>query len=77
MLVLLLIAAIAFIVISTTRFKLHPFLALLIAALGYGLLSGMPLSDIVASVNNGFGNIVGQIGIVIIIGSFSVSQHFL
>ena len=68
MLVLLLIAAIAFIVRSTTRFKLHPFLALLIAALGYGLLSGMPLSDIVASVNNGFGNIVGQIGIVIIIG---------
>ena len=68
MLVVYLLIAIVFIVISTTRFKLHPFLALIFAALGYGLLSGMEFSDIVASVNNGFGNIVGYIGIVIIIG---------
>lgn len=68
MLIILLIIAIAFIVISTTKFKLHPFLALIFAAIGYGLFSGMPLSDIITSVNNGFGNIVGQIGIVIIVG---------
>lgn len=66
--IILLIIAIAFIVISTTKFKLHPFLALIFAAIGYGLFSGMPLSDIITSVNNGFGNIVGQIGIVIIVG---------
>ena len=68
MLVVYLLIAIVFIVVSTTKFKLHPFLALIFAALGYGLLSGMEFSDIVASVNNGFGNIVGYIGIVIIIG---------
>lgn len=68
MLIILLLVAILFIVVSTTRFKLHPFLALLIAAIGFGLLSGMPLGDIIASVNNGFGSTVGSIGIVIVIG---------
>ncbi|MBR5735340.1 MAG: GntP family permease [Bacteroidales bacterium] len=68
MLIVLLILAIAFIVISTTKFKLHPFLALIIAAIGYGLCSGIPLSEIVQSVNNGFGSTVSSIGIVIVIG---------
>ncbi len=68
MLIVYLLIAIAFIVIMTTKFKLHPFLALLFAAFGYGLMSGMPFSQIVASVNTGFGNIVGQIGIVIVVG---------
>lgn len=68
MLIILLLIAVAFIVISTTKFKLHPFLALLLAALGYGLLSGMPLDSIVSSVNSGFGDIVGHIGIVIVVG---------
>lgn len=68
MLIVLLILAIAFIVISTTKFKLHPFLALIIAAIGYGLCSGIPLSEIIQSVNNGFGNTVSSIGIVIVIG---------
>ena len=68
MLIVLLILAIAFIVISTTKFKLHPFLALIIAAIGYGLCSGIPLSQIIQSVNNGFGSTVSSIGIVIVIG---------
>lgn len=68
MLIVLLILAIAFIVVSTTKFKLHPFLALIIAAIGYGLCSGIPLDKIIASVNNGFGSTVSSIGIVIVIG---------
>ena len=68
MLIILLILAIAFIVISTTKFKLHPFLALIIAAIFYGLFSGIPLDQIIASVNNGFGSTISSIGIVIVIG---------
>lgn len=68
MLIILLLIAIVFIVVSTTKFKLHPFLALLLAAIGFGLFSGMPLADIIKSVNGGFGNTVGYIGIVIIAG---------
>lgn len=68
MLVILLIVAVVFIVVSTTKFKLHPFLALLLAAIGYGLFSGMPLPDIVKAVNNGFGNTIGYVGIIIVAG---------
>ncbi len=68
MLIVLLIAAILFIVISTAKLKLHPFLALIVAAIGYGLCSGLSLDQIIKSVNNGFGNTVGSIGIVIVAG---------
>jgi len=69
-LVILLFAAIAFIIITSTKFKWHPFLSLLIAAIGYGAFSGtMSLEEVVKSVNTGFGNTVGFIGIVILAGS--------
>ena len=73
-LVILLLLSIAFIVLATTKLKLHPFLALLITAFAFGILSGMPLGEVVESVNAGFGGTIGYIGIVIlagaIIGSF-------
>lgn len=69
-LAILLLLSIVFIILSTTRLKLHPFLALLLAAFGYGVLSGkMALADVVTSVNGGFGETVGVIGIVILAGS--------
>ncbi len=64
----LLALAIAFIVAATARWQLHPFLALLTAALGYGLLSGLPPAEVVAAVNAGFGGTLGSIGIVIVAG---------
>jgi len=68
--IVLLVVAIAFIVLATSRLKLHPFLALLIAAFGYGILSRqMSLEGVVKSINDGFGGTVGQIGIVILAGS--------
>jgi len=67
-LILFLLLSIAFIVVSTSKFHFHPFLALLFAALGFGLCSRMPLSDIVESINDGFGDTIGSIGIVIIAG---------
>jgi GntP family gluconate:H+ symporter len=69
-LAVLLLLAIVFIIFSTARLRLHPFLALLLAAFGYGLLSGrMPLADVIKSVNDGFGDTIGRIGIVILAGS--------
>ena len=69
-LLVILVLAIVFIILSTTRLRLHPFLALLLAAFGYGVLSGkMSLADVVTSVNAGFGETIGAIGIVILAGS--------
>ena len=67
-LVILLIASVFLIVISTSKYKLHPFLALIFTAILFGLFSGMPLDKIVESINKGFGGTIGQIGIVIIAG---------
>jgi GntP family gluconate:H+ symporter len=68
-LIILLGLSILFIVIATTRLKLHPFLALLVAAFAFGILARMPLIDVVNSVNTGFGGTIGYIGIVILAGS--------
>lgn len=65
---LLIVLCIIFIVVTSTRFKVHPFLSLLSAAFLFGLFSGMPLKDIVDAINSGFGNTIGSIGIIIIIG---------
>ena len=64
----LLVASVLLIVVSTSKFKVHPFLALIFTAILFGLFSGMPLEEIVDSVNRGFGGTIGQIGIVIIAG---------
>ena len=68
MLLFLLLLSVIFIIYATTRLKLHPFLALLFAALGYGLLSGMSVELILKSINEGFGNTLGGIGLIIILG---------
>lgn len=69
-LIFLLIVSITFIIISTSLLKWHPFLSLLIAAFGFGILSGtMSMLDVVRAVNTGFGNTIGYIGIVILAGS--------
>ncbi|TQV78128.1 GntP family permease [Exilibacterium tricleocarpae] len=68
-LIALLIVAVLFIVVSTSVYKLHPFAALVFAAFGFGVFSGMPLVEVVAAVNRGFGDTIGYIGIVIVGGS--------
>ena len=68
-LVLILVALIAFIVLSTTRLKLHPFLALLAAAFVAGFAYQLPSGEIVKTITAGFGGILGYIGIVIVLGT--------
>jgi GntP family gluconate:H+ symporter len=69
LLIIVLGLCVLFIVFSSTKFKLHPFLALLFASLAFGLLTGMPLSTIAKSINDGFGGTLGYIGIVIVCGT--------
>ncbi len=65
----LLVLTIVFIVLSTARFKLHPFLALLVAAYGLGLLAGLPPLEVITAITEGFGGTVGSIGIIIAAGT--------
>jgi len=66
--ILLLLLSVAIIVFLTAKLKVHPFLALLGAAIFFGLLSGMDLNIIVQSINDGFGITLGKIGVVIVLG---------
>lgn len=69
LLVVILAASVLFIVVSTARFKLHPFLALMAAAFLVGLCVRMPLTDLVTTINTGFGNMMRHIGLVIVVGT--------
>ncbi|WP_101841956.1 GntP family permease [Halobacillus sp. Marseille-P3879] len=68
-LILVIIAGVLFVIFATAKFNLHPFLSLLIAAFAIGILSGMPLEDVVTTVNDGFGGLMGSIGLVIVFGT--------
>lgn len=58
----------ALIVIAIIRFDIHPFLALFVGAILYGLLTGMPGDLILKSIADGFGGVIGKIGLVILLG---------
>ncbi|WP_105616924.1 GntP family permease [Vallitalea okinawensis] len=68
-LILILIVGILFIVLATSKFKVHPFISLLLAAYGIAFAAGMPVLEIGSTIRNGFGGILGYIGIVILLGT--------
>ncbi|WP_111307904.1 GntP family permease [Confluentibacter sediminis] len=68
MVVIYLLVSVALIILLTTKLKVHPFVVLLLVAILYGIVSGMPLNQIIDSVNKGFGNTMGGIGMIIILG---------
>lgn len=69
MLFLIILLGVIFVVVGTAKFKIHPFLALLISAFFVGIAAGMPLLTVVESVNTGFGSLMTSIGIVIVAGT--------
>ena len=66
---LFLILIMAFIVVGTTRWKIHPFLSLLIAALAMGFFDGLDGATIMSTLTTSFGNTLKSIGIVIAFGT--------
>ncbi|RNE71217.1 GntP family permease [Vibrio cholerae] len=68
-LILILLVVIAFIVLATTKFKVHPFLVLLLAAFLGAFAYGLPADTIAKTITTGFGGILGYIGLVIVLGT--------
>ena len=62
------IIALLFIIISVVKFKLHPFLSLIVGALIMGVLSGMDLAETMDGICSGFGGTMQDIGILILLG---------
>ncbi len=68
-LIAVLFISVLFIIVGTTRLKLHPFIVLLLASYVAGILAGLPAGDIAFIIARGFGDIMAYIGIVIVLGT--------
>ncbi|MDD4278947.1 MAG: GntP family permease [Candidatus Sumerlaeales bacterium] len=68
-LIAILIIGIAAMVLLTARFKVHPFVSLLLVAFGIAFAARLPITEIAGIITSGFGNILASIGIVIVLGT--------
>ncbi len=79
-LVIAFIVAIVLLILMISKFKVHPFLALITISVLFALVAGMPLMDVkedgevvqvglVSSINGGFSSTFSGIGLVIIFGA--------
>lgn len=78
-LLVIFIAAIILMILAMSKWKIHPFIAIMLTSLFLGLLAGIPLVDytdgntkipgLVTVIGQGFSSIFTSIGIVIILGA--------
>ena len=65
----LLLIAVVWIIIGTTKLKLHPFFVLLYAAIGLGILADIPTNTLIPLITKGFGKTFESIGLLIVFGT--------
>ena len=66
---ILLILAIGWIIVGTTRYKIHPFLVLLSASIFLAIGTGIPLKALPLLLGKGFGKTTQSIGLLILFGT--------
>lgn len=64
-----LVVVVILMVVAASKFKFHPFLSLLLAAIVMGFVGGLDQSEITKTLMNGFGKTLGSIGIIIAFGT--------
>lgn len=69
MLLVYAVIAIALLILLITRYRVYPFLVLLIVSLLLGLAVGMPIDKIVKAFETGNGNTLGHIAVVVGLGT--------
>ncbi|RKT25039.1 gluconate permease GntT [Paraburkholderia sp. RAU2J] len=63
------VVAIVLLILLITRYKVYPFLVLIMVSLLLGLVAGMPMATIVKSFETGNGNTLGHIAVVVGLGT--------
>src|SRR6267142_6090180 len=61
--------AVLALIVLIARFKLHPFIALIVVSLALGVTAGMPFANVVKAFTDGVGGILGFIAIVVGLGT--------
>ncbi|MBP2280662.1 GntP family gluconate:H+ symporter [Psychrobacter sp. PL19] len=69
MIVFWLLLTILFIIFATAKLKWHPFLVLILSAFLVALFYQVPLDTVAKTISDGFGGILGYIGLVIVFGT--------
>ena len=65
----IILLVLVFIVVAIAKFKIHPFLILLLAAVLVGFFMGLEDQFILKTISQGFGNTLSSIGIIIAFGA--------
>ena len=68
-LVLIVASGVALLLLLILRFKLNAFIALLVASIFVGILAGMPMAEIITSIQNGMGSTLGFVAVVVGLGA--------
>ena len=67
--VIVFILAIVVMIVMISKFKIHPFLSILLVSTVLGVIGGIPVTDIASVIGSGFSGTFTSIGIVIIFGA--------
>lgn len=68
-LILIAVTGIFLLLFLVMRTKLHAFVSLLLVSLLVGIAAGMPLGDVIASIQNGMGGTLGFVAVVVGLGA--------
>ena len=68
-LIITFVLAVVIMIVSISKFKVHPFIAIMGIALLLGIVVGIPLKDLPGTIGGGFSGTFTSIGIVIILGA--------
>lgn len=69
LLALLVVSVVALVALINSRLKLHPFLALMVVSVAVGVLAGESAGDIGKALEDGAGNILGNVGVTLALGA--------
>jgi len=67
--IIIVVAAVTLLLLMVLKFKISAFISLLITSMFVGILSGMPLKDILVSIQEGMGGTLGFVAIVVGLGA--------
>lgn len=68
-LIIAFVIAVILMIVAISKLKIHPFLSIMTISLLFGIVAGIPLTDIPNVIGTGFSNTFKSIGIVIILGA--------
>jgi GntP family gluconate:H+ symporter len=69
LLLFILLVTILWIIVTGSYLKWHPLFSLISATFGFGLLTGMEPKLLLETIGQGFGSLIGSIGLVVVLGS--------